>query len=82
MMKLDGSDTHRLVNVIDNCTGACDAGTLQWTSDSASLYLLGDVTLNNDTKVYRLDPAMTDQTPTLAIDVTTTVGDFVQLVVR
>jgi Tol biopolymer transport system component len=80
--KLDGSDTHRLVDVIDTCTGACDASQLQWTKDSATIYLLGDVTLNNDAKIYRLDPGMTDQTPTLAIDVTTGVGDFIQVVAR
>lgn len=81
VMKLDGSDMHRLVDVIDTCTGACDASTIQWTKDSAGIYLLGDVTVNNDTKLYRLDPTMTDQTPTLAFDVVTA-GDFFQLAVR
>src|SRR5262249_19353012 len=81
--KLDGSDHHRLVSVAATCTGCTtpDANIIQWTADGAGIYVMGDLTSNNDTKIYRVDPAMTDQMPTLAVDVPTS-GDFVNLFVR
>jgi hypothetical protein len=79
--KLDGSDTHRLVNVTAVCPTSCDAIGLSWTPDGSALYLTGDITTNNDTKLYRVDPTMTDQTPTLAVDVPTS-GDIIGSIIR
>jgi Tol biopolymer transport system component len=81
--KLDGTDTHRLVSVTTTCTGCAtpDADSVQWTADSTALYVAGDLTANNDTKLYRVDSASTDQTPALAVDVPTG-GDIVLAVVR
>ena len=80
---IDGSGMHRLVDVLASCSGCSspDADLLQWTVDGSAIYVQGDVTANNDTKVYRVVASMTDQTPALAIDVPTN-GDFVGILVR
>ena len=80
---IDGSGTHRLVSLTVTCAGCTspDANAVQWTADSKSLYVTGDLTSNNDTKLYKLDPAMTDQTPVLAVDVPTG-GDMTAVIVR
>ena len=41
---------------------------------------MGDFLVDNDTQVYKLDSTMTDQTPTLAVDVPVG-GDLVNLFV-
>ncbi|MDB4956862.1 MAG: hypothetical protein JWO36_4431 [Myxococcales bacterium] len=81
--KLDGTDTHRLLSVTATCSGCAtpDADSVQWTADGAALYVAGDLTSNNDTKLYRVNSATTDQTPALAVDVPTN-GDIVLAVVR
>jgi hypothetical protein len=77
--------TTRLVSVLATCAPApCaspDVDQLQWTTDGASVYVTGDITSNNDTKVFRLDPTATDQTPTLAVDFPTS-GDALNVIVR
>lgn len=80
---IDGSDTHRLVDVLANCSGCSspDADLVQWSVDGNAIYVQGDITSNNDTKVYRVSAQMTDQAPTLAVDVPTN-GDFVTTLVR
>ena len=88
---LDGSGTHRIVQVTGVCLplttpptapSACDVSTIQWTKDSSSVYLHGDIVQNNDTAIFKADPTMTDQTATPAFNVTTTSGDFFQMVLR
>jgi WD40 repeat protein len=88
---LDGSGTHRIIPVTGVCLpittppvapSACDVSTIQWTKDSSSVYVLGDIVQNNDTAVFKADPTMTDQTATPAFNVTTGSGDFFQMVVR
>ena len=81
VINLDGSGMHRLVNAMATCA-ACsspDAEILQWVGN-ATLYATGDLTANNDTKLYRLDATATEQTPTLALDVPAS-GDVIKLVV-
>jgi Tol biopolymer transport system component len=83
VLAIGGGGAHRLVSVLTSCA-ACtspDADALQWTADGTKLYVLGDLTANNDTKAYRLDPKMTDQTPELAVDVPVS-GDLTELVIR
>ncbi len=86
---LDGSDValKRLVNVLATCLD-CDSGTptpdvtlFQWKPDGTAAYIIGDITNNNVTRGYVIDPTMTDQTPTLAVDVPDS-GDLFGLEVR
>jgi hypothetical protein len=81
--KLDGTDSHRLVSVAASCPGCTspDAIAFGWTVDSLGLYVTGDLTVNNDAKLYKVDPTTTDQLPTLAVDVATS-GDMTSIVVR
>jgi len=79
VVNLDASGTRRLFTVAAAC-GACDTEALAWTSDGATLFMTGDVLTNNETRVFRLDPAMTDQTPAAATDVPTG-GDVLNLFV-
>ena len=84
--KLDGSDTHRLVSIATTCTDAMtctspDAIGLSWAADGTAMFVTGDLTSNNDTKLYRVDPTMTDQAPTLAVDVPAS-GDIKGSIVR
>jgi hypothetical protein len=79
VVNLDGTGIRRLFTVPTAC-GTCDADQLAWTADSSGLYMLGDVVTNNDAEVFRLDPALTDQTPTLAADAPVG-GDVINLLV-
>ncbi len=86
---LDGSDVapKRLVSVLATCLD-CGTGTptpdvtiFQWKPDGTAAYIIGDITNNNVTRGYVIDPTMTDQTPTLAVDVPDS-GDLFGLEVR
>lgn len=77
VVALDGSGVTRTV-AIDAACGACDAVTLAWSADSASLFALGDLVVNNDTDTFKLDPAAASQVPTVATDAPTN-GDAVNL---
>ena len=81
VIPLDASGMHRLA-AIDVACGNCDASVLQWTVDGAGIYAEGDLLTDNDTKLFRLDPAMTDQAPTLAFDVVAGAGDVANVIVR
>jgi len=76
--KLDGSDTHRLFPIA--VTNA-DTEWLQWSVDGTQVYAQGDLEVNNDTKLYVLDPTKTDQALTTAINVPTS-GDVQNVLVR
>ena len=52
-----------------------DAEWLQWSNDGTQIYAQGDLVVNNDTKLYRVDPTMTDQAPALAVRRYSTGGD-------
>jgi Tol biopolymer transport system component len=73
----------RLVNLTATCAGCPNANALtaQWTADGRAIYVRGDLTSSNDVRVFRLDPAATDQTPTLAVT-TPVSGSVTSLIVR
>jgi Tol biopolymer transport system component len=75
---VDGSGMHRVANFTITNT---DALQVQWTADGTALYVLGDLAVNNDTTVFRVDPTVTDGTATQAIAVPTS-GDAFNLIVR
>ena len=79
VIHLDGSATRRLVAVPGTCAG-CDANIVQFDPDGTTVWAMGDFLVDNDTQVYKLDSTMTDQTPTLAVDVPVG-GDLVNLFV-
>ncbi len=73
---LDGTDEHRLLSVATKSCAGCfspNATQIAWTRTSDVLYLLGDVTTNNNAKLYRLIPSQTDQLPTIAVNPPATV---------
>jgi Tol biopolymer transport system component len=63
--KLDNSDAHRLVHYTVTNTRSRQ---LQWTADGTAIYGAGNFDAANSRDLYRLDPSMTDQTPTKAVD--------------
>ena len=71
VIPMAGGMLRRLVNVTTSCGGgvACDAQLLQWTIDGTALYAQGDLTTDGTVKLYRLDPTLPDQPPTVAVDV-------------
>ena len=73
VINTDGTGMRRLVDIPANCQD-CDTVDLAWTVDGATLYAVGDLATGNDGKLWKLNAAMTDQTPTLAIDIPTS-GD-------
>lgn len=75
---VDGSGMHRVTNV--TVTNA-DAEQVAWTVDGTGVYVQGDLETNNDIKLYRLDPTVTDGTPAKAVDVVTS-GDVTNLLIR
>ena len=75
---IDGSGMHRLTNV--TVTNA-DAEQIGWTANGFAVYVQGDLETNNDSTLFRLDPAMTDGTATKAITVPTS-GDVSNLLIR
>lgn len=85
VVEADGSTPapRRLVDVTRACGGCStpNATMMQWTTDGAALYVLGDLATNNDTEVFRVDPALADQAPVLAVDVTAG-GDVLAVIVR
>jgi hypothetical protein len=85
VVSLDGTTQtpRRLVSVLGTCAGCAtpDADAVQWTANSAALFVRGDLLTNNDTRVFRVSPAMADQAPTLAVT-TPANGDVTALVVR
>jgi len=48
-----------------------DAVSIAWSPAGDALFLAADAVVNNDTELFRLDPAMQEQTPTIAIDAPT-----------
>ncbi len=44
-----------------------DANSIVWSPSGDTLYMVADVAVNNDTHLFRLDPAQADQTPELAL---------------
>jgi hypothetical protein len=76
VVPLDGSGIVRTVN-LDACAN-CDAEHFAWTADGTSLYAVGDFAVNNRVDVFKIDPTMAAQTPTLAAESTTggTGGDI------
>jgi len=78
---LGAQSPHRLAVI----GGAADAGRdvmrLAWTRDGASIYAIADADTDNDFKLYRLEAAMTDQTPVLYVDVPMS-GDVFNVVTR
>jgi Tol biopolymer transport system component len=85
VIHLDGSTQapRRLISLAATCPGCTnvDAETVQWTADGEALYVRGDITTSNDTRVFRVDPRMSDQTPVLAVT-TPANGDIISLQVR
>ena len=66
VIKLDGTGVRRLARIPANLVSS-DFDQVAWTSDGTAIYAVADYETNNDGHLYRLDPAMTDQTPTLAV---------------
>jgi hypothetical protein len=85
VIHLDGSTQapRRLVSFAASCPGCTnvDADSIQWTADSAAVYVRGGLTSSNDIRVFRLDPGMADQPPALAVT-TPANGDVTSLLVR
>lgn len=83
VIKLDGSGYVRLIDVATVCAGCAtpDAQWMQWTMDSQAIYVRGDITTNNTSKLYRVNPTQPDQTPTIAAD-SPGAGDVFHLLVR
>jgi Tol biopolymer transport system component len=75
---IDGSGMRRVANFT---VGSTDAVQVHWTADGTALYVLGDLAVNNDTTLFRLDPTMTDGAATQAITVPTS-GDVFNSLVR
>lgn len=45
-----------------------DADSIAWSPAGDGLFMAADALINNDTELFRLDPAMQEQTPMMAID--------------
>jgi hypothetical protein len=45
-----------------------DANSIAWSPAGDVLFMVADVAVNNDTDLFRLDPAQANQTPELAIE--------------
>lgn len=87
VIAVDGSTMtpRRLVSVEASCAASatknCDASVVQWAADNATVFVMGDLTTDNDTELYKASSAMADQTPTLALDLVMG-GDLVNLITR
>lgn len=85
VVHLDGSTQapRRLVSFAASCPGCTnvDADSIQWTADGAAIYVRGGLTSSNDIRVFRLDPAVADQAPALAVT-TPANGDVASLLVQ
>lgn len=84
VIHLDGSTMtpRRLVDASVSCTGCTSpaASSLVWADDT-TIYVRGDLAVDNNTAVFEVSAATADQAPTLAIDVPTG-GDVVQVLVQ
>lgn len=69
VVSLDGSGPRRLA-IIGPADAAADAEAVAWSPDGAQLFVVADHQVPNDTELFALDPALTDQEPTLVVDVT------------
>ncbi len=70
--KLDGTEDIRLAkDVVMNG----DTEALSWTRDGSAVWMQGDLSVNNETRVYRLSATMADQALTGAIGGIPTGGD-------
>jgi len=78
VVQLDGSGVRRLFDAGTSACSTCDAELLAWTADGTQLFATGDLQTNADAKLYALDPTMTDQAATLAIEVPAS-GDIINL---
>lgn len=93
VVHLDGStqSPRRLISLAATCP-ACtnvDSNSVDWTADGTALYVRGDITTSNDTRIFRVDPALADQAPTLVVTTPAPIGqppagggDIIQLQVR
>jgi hypothetical protein len=69
VVALDGSGMRAIGGFSSTCTVNCDYTRVDWSADGKYVYAVGDALTNNDTQLYRLDPAQTEQVPTPAVDV-------------
>lgn len=69
VIELDGSGMRRLATFAAGCTMNCAYTDIAWTADGKYVYVVADPLVNNETKLFRLDASMTDQDPTLAVDI-------------
>ena len=76
VIQVDGSGSKRLaqLSVLNS-----DAELIVWANNS-TVFVQGDLAVNNDSATFELDATTTDQTPTLAVGVATG-GDMVNLFV-
>ncbi len=83
VINVTSTGARRLINVATVCSGCAtpDATQLEWTMDSSALYVRGDITTNNVSKLYRVSANMTDQMPVLAID-SPSAGDVQNVIIR
>lgn len=77
-INVDGTGSTRLFAIPDTCVN-CDADQVVW-ADNATIFAVGDLAVNNDTNLFKLDAATADQTPTPAV-VGPTGGDLVNVFV-
>ena len=75
---VDGSGTHRVFNVT---VTSADAAQVAWTADGSGLYVQGDLEVDGDNTLFRVDPAMTDGAMTKAITLPA-MGDVTNVVIR
>ncbi len=80
VINVDGSGMHRLAMIPANLVSS-DFESVAWTVDGTRIYAVADYEANNDGHAYTLDPAMTDQAPTLAVT-TPVSGDVFRVLVR
>jgi len=80
VINLDGSGFHRLAQIPANLVSS-DFESVAWTVDGTRIYAVADFEANNDGHAYTLDPAMTDQAPTLAVTSPVS-GDVFRVLVR
>lgn len=67
VLPLSGSGQVRLA-VIGDPEDDRDADSIAWTPAGDALFMVADALVNNDSELFRLDPAQADQTPAMAID--------------
>lgn len=80
VINLDGSGMRRIARIPANLVSS-DFDMVQWSVDGTAVYAVADYQANNDGRLYKLDPAMTDGAPTLAVTTPVT-GDVFRVLVR